>query len=225
LLATTAREKSQAHTKSLTTAMALLLELAAQCAALVGRRDEAAGARKFLDELPGFFERRLRDDRQERAAAERFKAFRRIVLIGAGPNHASAREGALKLKETTFTYAEAFDVEEFLHGPIAAADAGTLAILISAGGRGAERMADTARALGEIGAARLAIATDDDPALADAADESIRVEGRGELASPFGVILSLQLFAYWSALARGCDPDRNHRDDERYARAANHYRF
>jgi glutamine---fructose-6-phosphate transaminase (isomerizing) len=225
LFITTAQEKSGAHTKSLTTAMALLLELAIDSAGLAGRSDSADALRPELDEIPARYERRLRDDSQERAAAERFRSFRRIVLIGAGPNCTSAREGALKLKEATFTYAEGFEVEEFLHGPIACADEQTLAILISAGGPGAERIEQAARALGEIGAARLALVNPDGAALASAADAAIHIEGAGEIPSPFGVILALQLFTYWSAIARGCDPDRNHREDPRQARAATHFKF
>jgi len=35
----------------------------------------------------------------------------------------------------------------------------------------------------------------------------------------------LQLFTYYSALARGTNPDLNHREDERFVAAAKHYQL
>lgn len=220
LLITTAQEKSGAHTKSFTTALALLLQIAIEMAQVGQQR---AQMQRELDEIPNRFARRIADPSQERAAAEKFRNFRRIVMVGAGPNYVSAREFALKMKEAAFTWSEALEAEEFLHGPIACADSETLAVLISGGGSGGERLAQAAKALGEVGAARLAIATEADRELAGLCDTSIAVEGTEETSSVFATVLSAQLFTYYSALARGTDPDKNRREDPRYVRAAGHY--
>jgi glucosamine--fructose-6-phosphate aminotransferase (isomerizing) len=220
---TTPQEKSGAHTKSLTGAMAVLFEIAAATAIFRGRRDRAESARREFAEVPARFSRRIAQPSAERAAAEEFRTRRRILLIGAGPAYACAREGALKLKEATFTYAEGLETEEFLHGPIASLDAETLLVLISTGDAGSHRIVQAARAAGEIGAARLAIVTEAENELPKYAERVIRVAGREEATSVFPIILSLQLFTYFSALARGCDPDRNHREDPRYARAASQF--
>ncbi len=218
---TTAQEKSGAHTKSLTGALAILLEIAIETAIARGEQSRPLSIRREFAEVPAMLERRLSYPSAERAAAGRFRNYRRIVLLGAGPAYPCAREGALKLKEATFTYAEALETEAFLHGPIASLDAETLLILISTGP--SPRLAEVARAAGEIGAARLAFVTGPGDELADFVDETIRVEGRNEATSPFAIILSLQLFTYFSALARGFNPDRNRLDDPRYARAAKHF--
>lgn len=222
---TTAQEKSGAHTKSLTGALAILMELAIETALARGDHERALSVRREFAEVPAQLERRLADPSAERAAAEKFRGFRRIVLVGAGPAYACAREGALKLKEATFTYAEAIETEEFLHGPIASLDADSLIVLIASDAATAPRLVQVARAAGEIGAARLAIVTGAAAKLADIAEQTIRVEGRDEITIPFAIILSLQLFTYFSALARGCDPDRNRHDDPRYARAASHFKL
>jgi glucosamine--fructose-6-phosphate aminotransferase (isomerizing) len=219
---TTAQEKSGAHTKSLTGALAVLIELAIETALARGEHERALSARRELAKLPARLERRLADPSAERAAAEKFRGLRRIVLVGAGPAYACAREGALKLKEATFAYAEAIETEEFLHGPIASLDAETLLMLIASDAATAPRLVQVARAAGEIGAERLALVTDAGAELADIAEQTIRIEGCDEITSPFAIILSLQLFTYFSALARGCDPDRNRHDNPRYARAASH---
>jgi glucosamine--fructose-6-phosphate aminotransferase (isomerizing) len=220
VLLTTEQEKSGAHTKSLTTALALLLKIAIQMAP---ESELRARAERELAEIPSRMARRIADTAQERAAAERLAGFRRIVIAGAGPDYVCAREFALKMKEATFTWAEALELEEFLHGPIACADRETLAVLISSGGAGADRVAQAARALGEIGTTRLALVNEADQALAPLCENAIRVEGRDDCTGAFGLILSAQLFTYYSALARGTDPDKNRREDARYARAAERY--
>jgi glucosamine--fructose-6-phosphate aminotransferase (isomerizing) len=224
LMLTTEQEQSAAHTKSLTAAMALLFALALEIRAQAGGDDaEAKGLRAEFAAIPDLMRRRLDDDSRERKAAARFRNFRRIVILGGGPNYPTAREIALKLKETSFVYSEDLQVEEFLHGPISAADRDTLAILVSAGGAAGERAMQAASALGEIGAARLGVFTRAGAALAGAVDEALEVEGEEETLSPFALLLSLQLFTYWFALGRGCNPDLAHRDDERYLRAAAHF--
>jgi len=223
LFITTEQEISGAHTKSLTTAMAILFELAIEVRRLRGGDDEAARTlRAEFAEIPSRYERRIGDDGREREAAKRFKNYKRIVIIGAGPNFITAREIALKLKEAAYAYAEAMQVEEFLHGPIAAADAETLAILVAgAPGAPGERMVEAARAIGEVGAARLAVVAPGVPA--PEAEFTIPVEGTSETLSPFTMILSLQLFTYYSAIARNADPDRMRRGDPRHARAGQRY--
>jgi glucosamine--fructose-6-phosphate aminotransferase (isomerizing) len=223
LFITTEQEKSGAHTKSLTTAMALLFDLAIEVRRLRYSSDEASQIlRAGFVEIPARYERRIADHGREREAAAQFKNYKRIVILGAGPNYVTAREIALKLKEAAYSYAEALQVEEFLHGPIAACDAETLAILIAGGpGPSGERMVQAARAIGEVGAARIAIVAGGVPA--PQAEFTIPVESASETLSPFTTLLSLQLFTYYSALARNADPDRMHRGDPHHARAAQHY--
>jgi glucosamine--fructose-6-phosphate aminotransferase (isomerizing) len=223
LLLTTEQEQSAAHTKSLTTAMALLFELALELRTQAGGGDlETQRIRAEFEAIPELMRRRLGDDSRERDAAEQLRNYRRVVVLGGGPNYPTAREISLKLKETSFLYAEGMQVEEFLHGPISAADRDTLVVVASGGGASGARAEQLANALGEIGAERLGIYTRAGSALAEAVDLGIQVEGEDEALSPFALLLSLQLFTYWMAVKRGCNPDLAHRDDARYVRAAGH---
>ena len=225
LLLTTEQEQSAAHTKSLTTAMALLFELALELRAQAGGGSdhETKRMRTEFEAIPDLMRRRLGDDSRERDAAEQLRNYRRIVVLGGGPNYPTAREVALKLKETSFAYAEGMQVEEFLHGPISSADRDTLVIIASGGGAAGARAEQVANALGEIGAERLGIYTRTGSALAEAVDVGIQVEGEDEALSPFALLLSLQLFTYWLAVKRGCNPDLAHRDDARHVKAAGHF--
>ena len=224
LLITTEQEQSAAHTKSLTTAMALLFELALALRAQANSGDlETQRMRAEFEAIPELMRRRLGDDSRERNAAEQLRNYRRIVVLGGGPNYPTAREIALKLKETSFAYAEGMQVEEFLHGPISSADRDTLVIIASGGGAAGARAEQVANALGEIGAERLGIYTRSGSALAEAVDVGIQVEGEDEALSPFALLLSLQLFTYWLAVKRGCNPDLAHRDDAHHVKAAGHF--
>jgi glucosamine--fructose-6-phosphate aminotransferase (isomerizing) len=224
LLLTTEQEQSAAHTKSLTTAMALLFELALELRAQGDSGNlETQRMRTEFEKIPDLMRQRLSDDSRERNAAEQLRNYRRIVVLGGGPNYPTAREVALKLKETNFAYAEGMQVEEFLHGPISSADRDTLVIVASGGGAAGARAEQLANALGEIGAERLGIYTRSGSALAEATDVGIQVEGEDEALSPFSLLLSLQLFTYWLAVKRGCNPDLAHRNDPRHLKAATHY--
>jgi glucosamine--fructose-6-phosphate aminotransferase (isomerizing) len=224
LLLTTEQEQSAAHTKSLTSAMALLFELAHELRAQSGSGDvETQRMRAEFEAIPELMRRRLGDDARERDAAEQMRNYRRIVVLGGGPNYPTAREIALKLKETSFAYADGTQIEEFLHGPISSADRDTLVIIASGGGAAGARAEQMANALGEIGAERLGIYTRAGSALAEAVDVGIQVEGEDEALSPFALLLSLQLFTYWLAVKRGTNPDLARRDDARQVKAASHF--
>jgi glucosamine--fructose-6-phosphate aminotransferase (isomerizing) len=204
--------------------MALLFELALELRAQGDSGNlETQRMRTEFEKIPDLMRQRLSDDSRERNAAEQLRNYRRIVVLGGGPNYPTAREVALKLKETNFAYAEGMQVEEFLHGPISSADRDTLVIVASGGGAAGARAEQLANALGEIGAERLGIYTRSGSALAEATDVGIQVEGEDEALSPFSLLLSLQLFTYWLAVKRGCNPDLAHRDDPRHLKAATHY--
>src|SRR5207244_10949387 len=57
-----------------------------------------------------------------REAAKEMSARQRLIFVGAGPNWATAREGALKVKETSYLASEGFQNEQFLNGPMAEMD-------------------------------------------------------------------------------------------------------
>ena len=69
-----------------------------------------------------------------------------VVFLGNGLLYPVARDGALKLLETTSIPAFAYPVEEFLHGPIALA--GPDVVVIAVGGATSSKAVDAARGAG-----------------------------------------------------------------------------
>jgi glucosamine--fructose-6-phosphate aminotransferase (isomerizing) len=146
-------------------------------------------------------------------------ARRRFWFVGGGPNAATAREGALKLSETAWLPAVAFEPESFLHGPSAALEAEDALVLIAPPGPARARALDVARAARAIGAEVLVLAREDDREAAAVAGETIALPEVDEALSPILAVVPLQLLAYHVAVARGRNPDLLRADDPAHARA------
>ncbi|MFN2468327.1 MAG: SIS domain-containing protein [Gaiellaceae bacterium] len=121
----------------------------------------------------------------------------RWLVAGAGRDWPTAQEAALKLREGAFVAAEAHHTEQLLHGHLAAVDESVRALVLEGEGRAAERAADAAAALRELGCDVTLVPT----------------------RHPAIDIVRFQLLTVDLAAARGVDPDRIRRDDGRWARA------
>lgn len=124
-------------------------------------------------------------------------AHERWLVAGAGRDWPTAQEAVLKLREGAFVAAEAHQTEQLLHGHLAAVDESVRAFVLEGEGIAADRAAAAVRALQELGADVTLVPT----------------------RHPVVDIVGFQLLTVDLAEARGVDPDRIHRDDERWARA------
>ncbi|MGL6233874.1 MAG: SIS domain-containing protein [Segniliparus sp.] len=190
-------ERAVAATKSYT---AQLLALCSLVKELHGSSDQTLRA------LPDLAHGLL--DRQEEPIgrlAERYRFAPRVVAVGRGYSYATAREAALKLMETSYLFALAFSAADLLHGPLAAVDASTPALLVAASGKGGEAARSV---LPRLQGQRADIFCVGSP-------ESVRAAGAGivlpgpvpEEASPLLEILPAQALALRLALLRGENPD------------------
>jgi len=138
------------------------------------------------------------------AGAEGFEPspHERFLVAGAGRDWPTAQEAVLKLHEGAFVAAEAHETEQLLHGHLAAVDESVRAFVLEGEGRAAERARDAAAALRELGC------------------ETTLVPTR----HPAVDVVPFQKLTVALADARGVDPDRIRRDDERWERARAAYR-
>jgi glutamine---fructose-6-phosphate transaminase (isomerizing) len=125
----------------------------------------------------------------------------RLLVAGAGRDWATAQEAVLKLREGAYVAAEAHHTEQLLHGHLAAVDESVRAFVLQGQGRAAERAAGAVAALRELGCETTLVPT----------------------VHPVVDIVRFQLLTLDLAEARGVDPDRIHRDDPRWERAAAAY--
>ena len=179
---------------------ASLFALALLSAALDPEPSFSAGIRAVADALEAALQKSAR-------AAELARDFdaSSAVVLGRGFNLATAAETALKLTETAYVLARAWSIADFLHGPIAIADARVPALLVGARGPGGQELDAIAGRLAGLGCHVTAII---DGRLPEAAAGIELDSGLPEALSPLPLSVIGQLLANALAERRGYDPDR-----------------
>jgi glucosamine--fructose-6-phosphate aminotransferase (isomerizing) len=140
--------------------------------------------------------------------ARHYARFEDFLYLGRGINYPIALEGALKLKEISYSHAEGYPAGEMKHGPIALIDESFPVVAIATGSRVFEKVCSNMQ---EVKARDgVVIAVTDRPAeeLSEVADEVIQVPRSSDLLQPLVNVIPLQLFAYFVAVRRGADVDQ-----------------
>jgi glucosamine--fructose-6-phosphate aminotransferase (isomerizing) len=125
----------------------------------------------------------------------------RWLIAGAGRDWPTAQEAALKLREGVYLAAEAYQLEELLHGHLAAVDENVRCFVLEGDGRAVARAAEAVAALTELGCDVTLVPT----------------------RHPVVDIIRFQLLTLDLAEARGTDPDLIRWDDPRWKRARDSY--
>lgn len=227
LIPTVENERSATHTTSYTSALMALALLALR---LEGQSSIRTGElRSPVERLPDHVAGLLAREDEVRLVAESLAARGRLVVVGAGPNAVTAREGALKIKESSYLVAEGFELETMLHGGLQAIEAGDVAAVVAAEGPALERAANLVAALRIIGA-RIFLIIDQNATGRFPTDE-IKAEGGTvfsypsvpEQLSPALAVVPLQLLAAFTAEARGTNPDHFRAEDHPHRQASESY--
>ncbi|HEY0753445.1 MAG TPA: glutamine--fructose-6-phosphate transaminase (isomerizing) [Ktedonobacteraceae bacterium] len=130
------------------------------------------------------------------------------MFIGRGSGYPIAMEGALKLKEISYIHAEGLPAGELKHGSIALLDPETPLIAIATQSHVYEKVVSNIQEVRARDARVVAIATEGDNAIRLHANNILYVPASVEIFSPLLAIIPLQLFAYHTAVARGCNVDQ-----------------
>jgi len=140
---------------------------------------------------------------------------RSFLFLGRSLHYAIAREGALKLKEISYTHAEGYPVGELRHGPNALVDEQLPLVVLATGDRSDSdsmlryrKTLALIQDLGAQGAKLVVVATEGDKNVREFADHVMFVPPAPELVLPILEVVPLQLFAYHFAVLHGCDVDR-----------------
>jgi glucosamine--fructose-6-phosphate aminotransferase (isomerizing) len=133
-------------------------------------------------------------------AAQLLATADRLVTTARGYSYPTAREGALKLMETSYLAAQAFSGADLLHGPLAMLGPDVPVIAITSPGRGGA-------ALGPV-LDRLAQAAVPILHVGPRTGLPVETDGLPEALAPILEILPLQQLAWRLAIDRGGDPDR-----------------
>ncbi len=168
-----------------------------------------------LMRLPGKLESLLAREEEYEDLAREYSRVQDFLFLGRGIHYPIALEGALKLKEISYIHAEGYPAGEMKHGPNALIDENLPVVILAthdANDAGSMvRYEKTLSNLKEVKARSgrvIALATEGDDDISEAADHVIYVPQAPELLLPILEIIPLQLLAYHIAVRRGCDVDQ-----------------
>ncbi len=136
--------------------------------------------------------------------ADRLLLASSAMVLGQGMNTPIAREGALKLKETTYLPTEGYGIGEFMHGPIALLDERVPVIAIVPSAPTLTSFQPRLEKIRSYGSPVLGIGL---PAAAALVDHLLPLPTVNELLSPLLTVVPLQLLAYHLADRKGFDVD------------------
>jgi len=210
LLTRAGEELAVTATKSYIAQLMALFLLSVQLADTEGNRAvDMAQLRRQLFKAPKAIDETIRSVKDRaRQLADKYRHQKFFFLLGSGPNYATALEGALKLKEACNIFAEGFASREFLHGPIQLVDKRTSLFFILTEDQ-VESALREIRSVRGFGASVLSISDKMDEQLEEVSNDLIRVPaGFPEVFSSMLCIIPLQLFAYYSSVTRGLNPDK-----------------
>ena len=205
-------------TKSFTTQVALIEVLA-----LLAARERSALAADEIEErlaalarIPAAIAAQLPAwERMIAGLAEHYSDARTFLYLGRGVHYAMAREGALKLKESSYLHAEGYPSGELKHGPNALVSHEVpLVVLATVDEDDPESLLRYEKTVSllydmrEQGARVLALANTGDATIAALASHTIAIDRASESLLPVSEVVPLQLFAYFMAVQHGVDVDR-----------------
>ncbi len=177
--------------------------------------DETRRYMSELTRLPGKLETLLAREEEYEDLAREYSRVQDFLFLGRGIHYPIALEGALKLKEISYIHAEGYPAGEMKHGPNALIDENLPVVILATHDTGDPgsmvRYEKTLSNLKEVKARSgrvIALATEGDDEIAEAADHVIYVPAAPELLLPILEIIPLQLLAYHIAVRRGCDVDQ-----------------
>jgi len=172
-------------------------------------------AAQELTLIPAKVETIFTHDEKCEDLAKRFQRAHDFLFLGRGIHYPIALEGALKLKEISYIHAEGYPAGEMKHGPNALIDENLPVVVIATRDTGDPdsmlRYEKTMSNLKEVKARSgvvIALATEGDEEIKEAADHVLYVPAAPEELSPILEIVPLQLLAYHIAVRRGCDVDQ-----------------
>ena len=199
-----------ASTKAFTTQVVALYMLAVKLGLSNGKLSAAAGRERLSDllRLPRLVERALKLDEPVRAIAQKYLHASDFLYLGRGVMVPIAFEGALKLKEISYIYAEAYAAGEMKHGPIALIDEKMPVVVIATKSPIYDKVISNLEQVRARDGMVIAIASEGDDAIAAKANDVIYVPDLGEYLSAVLVTVPLQLLAYHVAVQKGTDVDQ-----------------
>jgi glucosamine--fructose-6-phosphate aminotransferase (isomerizing) len=201
-------EISVAATKTFTAQVAAMYLLALRAAEVRGsmaaerRRELVAEIKRLPHAIAEMLDA---GSEQVDQVAERFKDASFFLYLGRHAGLPVCLEGALKLKEISYTATDAYAAGEMKHGPIALLEEGTPVVVVATDSPVLDKVISNMQEVRARGAAVIAVGSE---AAAPHADALLRVPEADWMLQPLLAVIPLQLLAYRIARLRGLNVDQ-----------------
>ena len=204
-------EIAVASTKAYTTQAELLFLIGMALGKMRGHltAEQAEALAAEVRALPEKMETALKTEPQLQRIASTASQKKHVFFVGRGMDYALSMEAALKLKEVSYIFSEAYAAGELKHGPIALLQEGRLVVATITQPQLIDKTMSNLKEVKARGARILAICRESlRKKVEPEVDELILIPDADELLCPLLAAIPLQLFAYCMAVQRGCDVDK-----------------
>ncbi len=204
-------EIAVASTKAYSVQTALLYLLSIEAAIVRGKLDKDSAkikVKNLFEDAPIAIEEMIKREDEIKQIANIIADSDDLFFIGRGADYYLAAEGSLKLKEISYIHSEAYAAGELKHGTISLIVPGMPVIALCTVPELYQKMVSNIRETVARGATTIMICESDSEVAQGTADYILRLP---EIASEVAFLpaaTALQLLAYYTALARGCDIDK-----------------
>ncbi len=200
-------EIAVASTKAYMVQLAVTYLFALQLALARGNIDEAECRRltAVLWDMPRLLEESLKLAPTCEEVAKTIAGSDNLLYIGRGSDYPLALEGALKLKEISYIHAEAYPAGELKHGTISLITEGMPLVAVVTDHRLLKKTTGNIKEAKARGALTVAVHAAD---MTVDADIALPTPVTDDIFAAMPAAVPLQLLAYYTAVARGCDVDK-----------------
>ena len=203
-------EIAVASTKAYTTQLVAFYLIAMNMALLLGKiqRREYDGLLTEILSLADKIELMLKKESDIKQIADSIKEKNAVFYLGRNMDYNSALEGALKLKEISYIFTEAFAAGELKHGTIALIEEGTPVITIATQTALLDKTFSNMQEVKARGAYLIAFTRESATTICNEADVTVTIPECSDLLMPVVSIIPAQLLAYYTSVLKGNDVDK-----------------
>lgn len=161
-----------------------------------------------LKTLPEKIESMLENKERIQYLANKYIGLKDVFFLGRGIDYASALEASLKLKEISYVHSEAYAAGELKHGTISLIEKGTLVVALVTQELLYGKIVSNIVEVRTRGAFVLVVTNEDNKDIEKNADYVFYIPKTNRMFTGLMTTIPLQLFAYYVAVAKGCDVDQ-----------------
>jgi glucosamine--fructose-6-phosphate aminotransferase (isomerizing) len=199
-----------ASTKAFTTQLTVLAAFAIAFGRARGTlaEDKAADLAGALAEVPSRVTEVLAHAPRIAKIAEQLVEARDVLYLGRGTSYPIALEGALKLKEISYSHAEAYAAGELKHGPLALIDEDMPVVVVAPNNELLDKLKSNMQVVRARGGQLYVFADSETGIEPEDGVTVIEMPHADRLIAPIVYTVPLQLLAYHVAVLKGTDVDQ-----------------